>query len=112
MCGGGWLFLKSGGRMDFSANVSDERRQLLLDAAARLDALAGHLGDKPVDAVSGDNDYGDLLRGLVEDSAEFGSYPDIYPIPVLDLPYVDRTSAAWKAALEGGFTFSWMRIPL
>jgi hypothetical protein len=77
-----------------------------------LDALAGHLGDEPAGAVHGASDFGDLVRGLVEDTAEFGTYPDIYPIPVLDLPYVDRTSPAWKAALEDGFTFWWLRIPL
>ncbi len=97
--------------MDFSANVSGEREKLLLDAAARVDALAGHLGSEPIDAGGG-SEYGDLLRGLVEDTAEFGAYPDIYPIPVLDLPNADHTSAAWKAALEDGFTFLWTRIPL
>jgi hypothetical protein len=98
--------------MEFSANVSGEREKLLLDAAAKIDALAGHLGSESADAGGGGSEYGDLLRGLAEDTAEFGAYPDIYPIPVLDLPNADHTSAAWKAALEDGFTFSWVRIPL
>lgn len=98
--------------MDFSSNVSVERERLLFDAATRIDALAGHLGDEPSGVGDGRSDYGELLRGLAEDTAEFGAYPTVYPIPVLDLPNADRTSVAWKASLEDGFTFWWMRIPL
>lgn len=101
-----------GADMDFSSDISDERERLLFDAAARIDALATHLGDEPTGAGDGRSDYGDLLRGIVEDTAEFGAYPTLYPIPVLDLPNADRTSTAWKAALEEGFTFWWMRIPI
>jgi len=108
------------GAVDFSADVSSERGQLLLDASARLDALGGHLGGTGAggascasdNGVSDEGDYGSLLRGLTEDSVAFGALPDIIPIPILELPHLDHRSAAWKAALDDGFTFLWVRIPL
>jgi hypothetical protein len=97
--------------LDFSADLPDARASIMLDAARRVDALAGHLGDGEVTDPAADQ-FGDLLRGLAEDSVEFGAYPDVLPVPILDLPNADRTSAAWQAALGDGFTFWWVRLPI
>ncbi|NUR51088.1 MAG: hypothetical protein HOV71_23420 [Hamadaea sp.] len=94
--------------LDFSADLTDDRTAVLLDAARRVDALSGHLGTKG----DADDEFGDLLRALNEDSVEFGSFPDVLPVPILDLPNADRTSAAWRAALEEGYTFWWIRLPI
>jgi len=93
---------------DFSGELTEDRAAFLLDAARRVDALAGHLGT----SGGADDEFGDLLRTLTEDSVEFGSFPDVLPVPILDLPNADRTSAAWQAALEEGFTFWWIRLPV
>ncbi|MEV4623910.1 hypothetical protein AB0J74_35025 [Asanoa sp. NPDC049573] len=107
--------------LDFSAELTDARASIVLDAARRVDALSGHLGDEhdehdgrdePHEADTTTDQFGDLLRGLAEDSVEFGAYPDVLPVPILDLPNADRTSAAWQAALDEGFTFWWVRLPL
>ncbi|MEV6965333.1 hypothetical protein AB0M47_09475 [Hamadaea sp. NPDC051192] len=94
--------------LDFSADLTEDRATVLLDAARRVDALSGHLGA----TGEADNEFGDLLRALKEDSVEFGSFPDVLPVPILDLPNADRTSAAWRAALEEGYTFWWIRLPI
>ncbi|MCP2324090.1 hypothetical protein HDA40_002597 [Hamadaea flava] len=94
--------------LDFSADLTEDRAAVLLDAARRVDALSGHLGA----TGEADNEFGDLLRALNEDSVEFGSFPDVLPVPILDLPNADRTSAAWRAALEEGYTFWWIRLPI
>jgi hypothetical protein len=94
--------------LDFSAELSEDRAAVLLDAARRVDALSGHLGPNG----EADGEFGDLLRTLSEDSVEFGSFPDVLPVPILDLPNADRTSAAWQAALEEGYTFWWIRLPV
>jgi hypothetical protein len=96
--------------LGFSADLRPDRKDVLLEAARRIDALAGHLGDRDPDGP--DTRYGDLLRTFADEVVEFGPYPDIHEVPILELPNVDRTSAAWKAAAEQEFTFWWVRIPL
>ena len=100
----------AGEDFDFDAAPRVDRNELLLDAARRIEALAGHLGEG--DAAELDDRYGDLIRGLTQDKVEFGELPEIYPIQILELPNADKTSAAWRAALDDGFTFWWLRIPL
>src|SRR5262249_7111559 len=81
MCWGGAVV--SGDDLDFSVPERYDNRALLVEAADRVDALLGHLGagDQPVSPQ-----YGDLIRGLLSDVAEFGAYPDVYPVSVADLP--------------------------
>jgi hypothetical protein len=100
-----------GDGLDFSGEVVPDRTSVLLYAARRIDSLAAHLGELD-DGDEPDTGFGDLIRGLAEDVVEFGDFPDIYPVPVLELPDADRTSAAWQAAREEGFTFWWVHIPL
>src|SRR6266496_756145 len=88
--------------LDFGVTPAYDRVGLLADAAARVDALMGHLGD---DDPLVKSEYGDLLRSLVNDVAEFGAYPDVYPIPVSDLPGAKKLSSVRIAALEQGFQF-------
>lgn len=99
-----------GDDLEFSGAVVADRAALLLDAARRIDALSAHLGET-ADADP-DAGYGELVRGLAEDVAEFGEFPDIHPVPLLELPDADRTSAAWQAAQDAEFTFWWIRLPL
>ncbi|HWM06594.1 MAG TPA: hypothetical protein VNP92_30005 [Actinophytocola sp.] len=99
-----------GGELAFSADAVPDRAALLLDAARRIDSLSGHLGAERVDVP--EDHFGELIRGFAEDNVEFGTFPDVYPVPILDLPDADRTSAAWRAAREDGFTFWWVRFPL
>ncbi|NUR69726.1 MAG: hypothetical protein HOU81_02810 [Hamadaea sp.] len=94
--------------LDFSADLTEDRTAVLLDAARRVDALSGHLGPGADD----DSEFGALLRTLNEDAVEFGSFPDVLPVPILDLPNADRTSPAWRAALDDGYTFWWIRLPI
>jgi len=101
----------AGDELDFSAELTDARTSILMDAARRVDALAGHLGDEHGSDPAPDQ-FGDLLRRLTEDSVEFGAFPDVLPVPILDLPNADRTSVAWQAALDDGFTFWWVRLPV
>ncbi|MET8849874.1 hypothetical protein [Amycolatopsis sp. NPDC004625] len=106
-----------GDDLDFGGEVAADRAALLLEAARRIDALSAHLGepaDAGADTVPGEPDagYGELVRGLVEDVVEFGDFPDVHPVPLLELPDADRVSAAWQAARDAEFTFWWIRLPL
>ncbi|WP_433043978.1 hypothetical protein [Dactylosporangium sp. CS-033363] len=100
-----------GGEFQFSAEPTEERATLLRDAARRVDALTGHLGDVERGTDPKDGQFGDLLREMAEDKVAFAAFPDVLPVPILDLPGADKTSAAWRAALDEGFTFWWVRLP-
>jgi hypothetical protein len=77
---------------------------MLLDAAERIERLAGHLGegDVPQEPYSG------LLRELSSDTAEFAAHPDVRPLPAVS-PSVEAVTAF---KLENRFSFWWLRIPL
>ncbi len=93
--------------VDFSSQVAENRSALLLEAADRLDRLAGHLGE--TDGGDGEPDpYGQLLRDLVADKAEFAAYPDLRPLPAVS-PAQD---AASSFRLQDRFSFWWLRVPL
>jgi hypothetical protein len=95
--------------LDFSETTHYDRGAVLFEAAARVDALMGHLGEDDQPASS---EYGDLLRALVNDVAEFGAYPDVYPIPVSELPGADQLSSSRTTVLEQGYRFWWLEFPL
>lgn len=101
-----------GDGLDFSGDVVADRAAVLLDAARRIDSLTAHLGDEDSDEGEPDAGLGDLIRGFTEDRVEFAATPDVYPVPILNLPDADQTSAAWQAARQEGFSFWWIRIPL
>lgn len=85
---------------EFSAAAPVDRAALLLDAADRVERLAGHLGegDAPPDR------FGAMLRDLAEDKAEFAAQVDVRPLPQVD--------PAAEFRLADRFSFWWLRIPL
>lgn len=90
--------------MDFSSQAVEDRAALLRDAADRLDRLAGHLGEGDAET----DPYGQLLRDLVTDRAEFAAHPDLRPLPA-----VSPAQAAVSAfRMADRFSFWWLRIPL
>jgi hypothetical protein len=90
--------------VDFSSQVAGNRSALLLEAAERLDRLAGHLGE-----TDGEPDpYGQLLRDLIADTAEFAASPDLRPLPAVS----PSQATASSFRLQDRFSFWWLRIPL
>jgi len=94
----------------FTSDSVVDRRRLLIDAAERIDALQSHLGE-PSDQTA-DAEYGNLLRALAEDSVDFAPQPDVYPILVPGSSDTDAASVQRARALDAGYTFWWMKIPL
>jgi hypothetical protein len=100
----------NGAALAFSSDPVQDRRAVLIDAARRVDALQTHLGERTGDQA--DDGFGNLLRALAEDSVDFGAQPDVYPIPTPGSSATDAATAQRMRALEAGYTFWWMRIPL
>ncbi|MFG2498082.1 hypothetical protein ACGFSB_07650 [Streptomyces sp. NPDC048441] len=92
---------------DDAANV--DRAAVLLESARRIDTLSGHLGEP---RTPDDSEYGNLLRALAEDTAEFAAFPDVYPVPVEALPKVEAETASRIAALEENYSFWWTEFPI
>ena len=86
--------------LDFSYNLAGvDRTTLLKEAAQRLDALGGHLGEKGTRGITG---AGDAARGILEDVAEFAGFPDVYKITEKDF---------LKAKFKVPASFSQMSVP-
>ena len=90
--------------MEFSSQVAANRSALLLEAAERLDRLAGHLGETDAEP----DPYGQLLRDLAADTAEFAAYPDLRPLPAVS----PSQATASSFMLQDRFSFWWLRVPL
>jgi hypothetical protein len=88
----------------FSAAAPQDRAAVLLEAADRLDRLAGHLGDGAAEP----DRYSTMLRDLAEDKAEFAAHPDVRPLPQVD----PVSNAVTEFRLVDRFAFWWLRIPL
>jgi hypothetical protein len=88
----------------FTAAAPADRAALLLDAADRVERLAGHLGD----AAAEPDRYGSMLRDLAEDKAGFAVHPDVRPLPQVD----PATEAVAEFRLADRFAFWWLRVPL
>jgi hypothetical protein len=97
--------------LDFSFNMQGiDRRALLLEAANRIDALRGFLGDEK--SGLSETPEAALLRSLTEDKAEFGDAPGIFPVvndyfisQNLEVPYNFKQ---WSQT----YNFYWLDVPL
>jgi len=93
-----------GETVDFSSPGVADRAALLLEAADRLDRLSGHLGPGQQAA----DPYGQLLRDLITDRAEFAAHPDLRSLPAVS----PAQAAVSTFRMTDEFSFWWLRIPL
>jgi hypothetical protein len=89
---------------DFTSAAPDDRVALLLEAATRIDGLAGHLGE----GAAQPDPYSSVLRDLVSDAAQFAAHPDLHPLPQVN----PASAAVAEFGLGNRFAFYWLRIPL
>jgi hypothetical protein len=100
----------SDGELDFSYSLEGvDRSGLLNEAAQRLDALGGHMGDTGVRGVTSE---GNAARGMQEDVAEFAGYPDVYKITEKDFLKAKFTVPASFTQMTHDYNFYWLFFPV
>jgi len=88
----------------------DDRRELLKNAATKLDDLQGHLGGD--ERESRRTPEAALLEALTEDVAEFAGYPVVHRITEADFPQSKVQVPATFTQLSRDSRFYWLYFPL
>jgi hypothetical protein len=97
--------------LDFSFNMEGiDRQALLAEAAKRLDALGGFLGDTP--SAEAETPEGKLARELMGDEVEFSGFPVVYKITDKDFLTRNLNVPFRFKQLTQAYNFYWVYFPI